>query len=34
MAALQTLLGIGPRVPTTTYQEIKAGAFAPAEQTG
>ena len=34
MAAFQTLLGIGARVPPTTYKEIKAGAFVLAEQTG
>jgi ISXO2-like transposase domain len=34
MAAFQTLLGIGARLPPTTYQEIKAGVLALAEQTG
>jgi hypothetical protein len=34
MAAFQTLLGIGSKLPPTTYQEIKAGAFVLAEQTG
>lgn len=34
MAAFQTLLGIGARLGPTTYQEVKAGAFGLAEQTG
>lgn len=34
MSAFQTLLGIGARLPPTTYQEIKDGAFVLAEQTG
>ncbi len=34
MAAFQTLLGIGARVPPTTYEEIKDGAYVLAELTG
>ena len=34
MAGFQTLLGIGARLPPTTYKEIKSGAFALAELTG
>jgi hypothetical protein len=34
MAVFQTLLGIGARLPPTTYKEIKSGAFILAEQTG
>lgn len=33
MAAFQTLLGIGAKLPPTTYREIKTGAFVLAEQT-
>jgi transposase-like protein len=34
MAAFQTLLGIGARLPPSTYEQIKDGAFALAELTG